>query len=503
MIQPEVDVLIIGAGLSGISIAGYLGMACPDRSYRILERRDQIGGTWDLFRYPGVRSDSDMHTLGFDFEPWKHEDAIADGPAILEYLNRIADERHIRENIRFGQEVLAADWDSAQAMWTVTVRAKDGVETQTTARWLYFASGYYDYDNPHDAEIPGLADFRGEVVHPQFWPDNLDYAGKHVVVIGSGATAVTVVPAMAQAAKSMTMLQRTPTWMAAGPRRDKWGKRFERWFPEKVAYWLTRRKNIFLRSYIFALSRRNPGKLAGKLRGMLRHSLGDAYDPAHFEPPYNPWEQRLCLVPDGDLFDAVKAGKARIVTDHIAGFDADGVLLQSGERLPADVVITATGLRLALAGKVAVSTDGEPVDFRDRYFYRGTMFSNLPNLSFVFGYLNASWTLRADLNARYACQVLNHMKKTGTTIAMPALASEDEPEPVRPWDYSSGYLQRALHLMPRIAAERPWTLKHNYLEDKRDFRNRPVADGVLRFGNPPAAPAAVEAAPVHEAIAAE
>jgi cation diffusion facilitator CzcD-associated flavoprotein CzcO len=503
MTQPEVDVLIIGAGLSGVSIAGHLGMACPDRSYRILERRDQIGGTWDLFRYPGVRSDSDMHTLGFDFEPWKHEDAIADGPAILEYLNRIVDERGIREHIRFGQEVLSADWDSASAMWTITARGKDGQHSRHTARWLYFASGYYDYDNPHDADIPGLAEFKGQVVHPQFWPENLDYAGKDVVVIGSGATAVTVVPVMAETAKSVTMLQRTPTWMAPGPRRDRWGKRFERWFPEKVAYWLTRRKNIFLRSYIFWLSRTNPAKLAENLRGLLRNSLGEAYDPKHFEPPYNPWEQRLCLVPDGDLFRAVKAGKARLVTDHIAGFDAGGVLLQSGERLPADVLITATGLRLALAGKVAVTTDGKPVDFKDRFFYRGTMFSNLPNLSFVFGYLNASWTLRADLNSRYACDVLNHMAKTGTTVAMPELAPEDEPEAVKPWDYTSGYLNRALHLMPKIAAERPWTLKHNYLEDKRDFRTRPVADGVLRFGNPPAAAKAEDAAPEHEAIAAE
>ncbi|MCB2067627.1 MAG: NAD(P)/FAD-dependent oxidoreductase, partial [Erythrobacter sp.] len=456
------------------------------------------------FRYPGVRSDSDMHTLGFDFEPWKHEDAIADGPAILEYLNRIVDERHIRENIRFGQEVLSANWDSATATWTVTSRGKDGTDLVTTARWLYFASGYYDYDNPHDADIPGLADFKGEVIHPQFWPEDLDYSGKDVVVIGSGATAVTIVPVMAETAKSVTMLQRTPTWMAPGPRRDKWGKRFERWFPEKVAYWLTRRKNIFLRNYLFSLSRRNPAKLADKLRGLLRHSLGASYESnqAHFEPPYNPWEQRLCLVPDGDLFNAVKEGKARLVTDHIAGFDADGVLLKSGERLPADVVITATGLRLTLAGKVAVSTDGVPVDFKDRYFYRGTMFSNLPNLSFVFGYLNASWTLRADLNSHYACDVLNHMRKTGTTIALPALAPEDEPEVVEPWDYSSGYLQRARHLMPKSAAERPWALKHDYLADKRDFRTRPVADTVLRFSNPPAM-AAEEAAPEHEAIAAE
>ncbi|QZH75818.1 MAG: NAD(P)/FAD-dependent oxidoreductase [Erythrobacter sp.] len=499
----DTDVCIIGAGLSGISMAGHMGLLCPDRSYTILERREQIGGTWDLFRYPGVRSDSDMHTLGFDFEPWKHEDAIADGPAILEYLNRIVDERGIRPNIRFGQEVLSAAWDSARACWTVTSRGADGRETVLTARWLYFASGYYDYDNPHDADIPGLADFGGQVVHPQFWPDDLDYAGKNVVVIGSGATAVTILPVMAKTAASVTMLQRTPTWMAPGPRRDKWSKRFERWFPEKFAYWLTRQKNIALRAYLFSLSRRNPAKLAEKLRGLLRRSLGEAYDPVHFEPPYNPWEQRLCLVPDGDLFNAVKRGKAKLVTDHIAGFDAGGVKLQSGGYLPADLVITATGLRMALAGKVAISKDGAPVDFKDHFFYRGTMFSNLPNLSFVFGYLNASWTLRADMNSRYACEVLNHMARTGTDIALPELAAADEPEAVTPWDYSSGYLQRAIHLMPKVAAERPWTLRHDYLEDRRDFRQRPVADGVLHFLQAPAVVADAEAEPATQAIAAE
>ncbi len=507
MNTPDFDVLIIGAGLSGISMAGHLGMMCPDRSYLIMERRDQIGGTWDLFRYPGVRSDSDMHTLGFTFEPWKHEDAIADGPAILEYLNRIVDERGIRQNIRFGQEVLSADWDTPSATWTITARGKDGGTSTVTARWVYFASGYYDYDNPHDAQIPGLDRFEGEAVHPQFWPENLDYAGKDIVVIGSGATAVTIVPVMAETAKSVTMLQRTPTWMAPGPRRDKWGKRFEKWFPEKLAYWLTRQKNIALRAYIFHVSRTNPAKLADKLRGLLRHSLGEVYEreQQHFEPPYNPWEQRLCLVPDGDLFNAVKKGKAKLVTDHIEGFDAKGVKLQSGDYLPADIVITATGLRLTLAGKVAVSKDGEPVDFKDRYFYRGTMFSNLPNLSFVFGYLNASWTLRADMNSAYACSVLNHMAKTGTDIALPQLAPEDEPEAITPWDYSSGYLNRALTLMPKVAAERPWTLKHDYLEDKRDFRTRPVSDGVLRFLRAPARESAEPASGTHEpqAIAAE
>jgi len=479
--QPDTDVLIIGAGLSGISMAGHMEMLCPDRSYTILDRRDQLGGTWDLFRYPGVRSDSDMHTLGFIFEPWKHDDAIADGPAILEYLNRVVDERGIREHMRFGQEVLSADWDSNSARWTVTSRSKDGEESTITASWLYFGSGYYDYDNPHDAQIPGIEGFGGQVIHPQFWPDDLDYKGKKVVIIGSGATAITLVPAMAEDAASVTMLQRTPTWMGKGPRQDIWDHRFRRWFPEKLAYWLTRRKNILFRAYVFDLSRRSPDKLAGKLRGMALASLGELYDSKNFEPPYNPWEQRLCLVPDGDLFKAMRAGKAHIVTDHIDGFDANGVKLKSGEHLPADIVVTATGLKLVLAGKVKVSMDGTPVDFTDHFFYRGTMFSNMPNLSFVFGYLNASWTLRADANARYACEVLNDMSKVGANVAVAQLAEEDEPETVAPWDYSSGYLQRAAHLMPKVGPDRPWSLKHDYLADIKDFRQRPVRDGVLRF----------------------
>ncbi|WP_271078720.1 flavin-containing monooxygenase [Aurantiacibacter sp. MUD61] len=481
MSKPDTDVLIIGAGLSGISMAGHMKMHCPDRDFVILDRRDQLGGTWDLFRYPGVRSDSDMHTLGFSFEPWKHDDAIADGPAILEYLNRVVDERGIREHMRFGEEVLSADWDSDNARWTITSRGKDGAESTITANWLYFGSGYYDYDNPHDAEIPEIDKFGGQVVHPQFWPEDLDYSGKKVVVIGSGATAVTLVPSMAEDAESVTMLQRTPTWMGEGPRRDEWDHRFRRWFPEKLAYWLTRRKNILFRAYVFSLSRRNPQKLADKLRDMQRDALGDLRDPKHFEPPYNPWEQRLCLIPDGDLFQAMRSGKAKIVTDHIEGFDEGGIKLKSGEHLPADIVVTATGLRLTLAGKVAISKDGEPVDFTDHYFYRGTMFSNLPNLSFVFGYLNASWTLRADCNAKYACDVLNDMAAADADVAVPELAPEDEPETVEPWDYSSGYLQRARDLMPKVGKDRPWSLKHEYLADVRDFRQRPVRDGVLRF----------------------
>lgn len=482
--EPDLDVLIIGAGISGISMAAHIGLICPDRSYAILERRAQIGGTWDLFRYPGVRSDSDMHTLGFVFEPWRHKDAIADGPAILEYLERTARERGIFERIRFNTTVLAADWDEVEAVWTVTSRGLDGADTITRARWLYFASGYYDYDNPHDAALPGIGNFSGKVVHPQFWPSDLNYAGKRVVVIGSGATAVTIVPIMAEQAAEVVMLQRTPTWMAAGPRQDRWNARFLKVLPEKWAYWLTRQKNIALRTYFFRLSRRNPERLSGMLRNMLRQHLGDAYEQKHFEPPYTPWKQRLCLVPEGDLFEAIKAGRARIVTDHIETFDERGIRLKSGEYIEADLVVTATGLRLALGGKVAVSRGGVPVDFSQHYFYRGAMFSNIANMSVVFGYLNASWTLRADNTAAFVARILAHMRRTGSAMAIPQLAPGDEPPVELPFDYTSGYLQRAAHIMPKSGPALPWRLNHDYLADRRDFRTNPVSDGVLRFTNP-------------------
>jgi cation diffusion facilitator CzcD-associated flavoprotein CzcO len=408
------DVLIVGAGISGISMAAHLKSMCPGTRFAMLDRRAELGGTWDLFRYPGVRSDSDMHSLGFRFEPWIHDKAIADGEAIREYLHRVVDERDIRRHIRFGSKVLAADWRSGEALWHVTVEDADG-RRDLAARFLYLAAGYYDYDDPHDARLPGLEEFGGQVVHPQFWPADLDYAGKRVVVIGSGATAVTIVPAMADKAAHVTMLQRTPTWMAAGPSKDKWANRMRRWLPGKLAYWLTRQKNIRLHYLFFHRARAKPDKAGDYLTGKLREELGEHYAPEHFLPPYGPWQQRLCLVPDNDFFDAVKAGKASVATGHIAGFEADGVRLESGELVPTDVVVTATGLRLALGGKIAIIARRRAVDFSQRWFYRGCMFSNVPNLAVVFGYLNASWTLRADNNADYVCRVLNRWPTSAPT----------------------------------------------------------------------------------------
>lgn len=325
---PDVDVLIVGAGISGIGMAAHMKMLCPDRSFAIVERRAQIGGTWDLFRYPGVRSDSDMHTLGFVFEPWKHEKSIADGPAILEYLNRIADERDIRRHIRFDSKVLSADFDSEAAHWVVTVEGPDGERRRLTARWLYLGSGYYDYDTPYEAHFEGRADFRGQIIHPQFWPENFDYSGKRVVVIGSGATAVTIVPSMADTAAHVTMLQRTPTWYGIRPARDAIANFLRKILPEELAYRITRFKNVRLQNLVFKRARTQPEKVKQFLTKRIKAALGDKYDEKAFTPPYNPWDQRLCLVPDADLFEAIKAGKASVVTDHIDRFDATGIKLK-------------------------------------------------------------------------------------------------------------------------------------------------------------------------------
>jgi len=477
------DVLIVGAGISGISMAAHLQMLSPATRFSIVERRDKLGGTWDLFRYPGVRSDSDMHSLGFRFEPWTDDDAIADGSAILAYLNRIVDERRIREHIAFGARVVAADWHSEDARWHVVIQ--QGAERQTvTTRVLYLGAGYYDYDSPYAPTFAGQEDFAGRIVHPQFWPDDLDYAGKRVVVIGSGATAITIVPAMAESAAHVTMLQRTPTWMGARPSRDSLANALRKLLPEKLAYKLIRAKNIGLHSFLFKRMRARPDKAASYLTRKAKEALGPAWSAEDFTPPYNPWEQRLCLVPDGDLFEAVRGGRASVATGTIERFEKDGVRLKSGELVPADVIVTATGLALTMSGKIAITLDGKPIAWNRHYFYRGCMFSNVPNLFVVFGYLNASWTLRADNTAEYACRVLNMMNERKVEVAAPVLPTDhDLVEDDVYAAFSSGYLKRAKSLMPKNADRLPWRLNMDYFEDRRDFRTRPIDDGVLSFEN--------------------
>ena len=482
--QPDVDVLIVGAGISGIGMAAHMEKMCPDRSYAIVERRENLGGTWDLFRYPGVRSDSDMHTLGFVFEPWKHEKSIADGPSILEYLDRIVDERGIRRHIRFGNTVTGADFDTASARWTVTLETSDGERKRITARWLYLGSGYYDYDEPYD---PGFdfGEFAGQVIHPQFWPEDLGYTGKKVVVVGSGATAVTIVPSMADKAAKVTMLQRTPTWMFSRPAKDRIANFLRKILPEETAYRITRWKNVKMQDFGFKLARNKPEKMKKNLTKRIRKALGKDYDAATFTPPYDPWDQRVCLVPDADLFEAMKAGKADIVTGHIERFEKGGVRLKDGTFLEADIVVTATGLKLAIAGKIAVSHDGAPVDFAQRYYYKGCMFSNLPNLAVVFGYLNASWTLRADINSDYICRVLNEMRARDADLAVPVLTVADEAalEEDDIFDFSSGYIQRSKEIMPKNAVEYPWRLNQEYVTDRKRMASDPIDDGILAFAS--------------------
>ena len=478
---PDFDVLIVGAGISGIGMAAHMEKMCPGRSYTIVERRENLGGTWDLFRYPGIRSDSDMHTLGFNFEPWKHEKSIADAPAILDYLERIVDERGIRKNMRFGHKVLSADWRSDEARWHVEAELADGSTTRLTANFLYLGSGYYDYDEPYD---PGFnfAEFEGQVIHPQFWPEDLDYADKKVVVIGSGATAVTIVPAMAEKAGHVTMLQRTPTWMFSRPAKDALANFLRKILPEELAYRITRWKNIRLQDIGFKRAREKPEKVKEFLHKRIEKAFGGAeYDRAAFTPPYNPWDQRLCLVPDNDLFEAIRTGQASIETGRIARFVKGGVELEDGKVLPADIVITATGLKLAVAGKIALSQDGAPVDFAQRYYYKGCMFSNLPNLAVVFGYLNASWTLRADINSDYVCRLLNEMQARRADIAVPVLSEADEAklEEDDIFDFSSGYIQRAKHIMPKNAVAYPWRLNQEYVIDRKRMASDPVDDGIL------------------------
>jgi cation diffusion facilitator CzcD-associated flavoprotein CzcO len=475
-----VDVLIVGAGISGISMAAHMGMHCPDRSYQIIERRERLGGTWDLFRYPGIRSDSDMYTLGFEFEPWTDKDSIAGGDKILAYLDRVVEERGIRPHIRFATRVIAADFREAEGLWHVRLEGPDGAQ-EATARFLYLGSGYYDYDQPHDPDFAGRDAFKGQIVHPQFWPESMDYSGKRVVIIGSGATAVTLVPAMAQKAAHVTMLQRTPTWMASMPARDRVARALQALLPRKLAYRLARAKNVRFNDYVFKTSRNTPSKMARFLTRATRKGLGPLYNERDWLPPYGPWEQRLCLVPDGDLFETIRSGKAEVLTDRIDHFDETGIALASGRHLDADVIVTATGLKLSIAGGIKVTIDGAKVNWRKHFYYRSSMFSNVPNLAVVFGYLNASWTLRADATARYACEVLNAMRRKGADIVRPVLAEDHALVEDNVYDFSSGYIQRALPLMPKSADRLPWRLNQDYREDRADFRNRPVEDGVLCF----------------------
>ena len=493
------DVIIIGAGLSGIGTAVRLQRDCPDRDFILLERRDAIGGTWDLFRYPGIRSDSDMHTLGYDFKPWEAEKSIADGPSILSYVNETADEHRIRDRIRFGQKLVAADWCSERGQWQLTVDTPEGVRRYRCG-FLMMCAGYYSYDQGYEPEFEGKAAFKGEWVHPQFWPGSLDHADKKVVVIGSGATAMTLVPNMSRHATHVTMLQRSPTYVVSRPSIDGLANWLRRVLPPKLAYGLVRWRNTVWQQWMYSLSRIAPGVLKRSLLKKVRAEIGELVDvEKHFTPRYNPWDQRLCLVPDDDLFRAIQSGKASVVTDHIEKITENGVQLVSGAHLDADIIVCATGLELVLLGGAEFTLDGEAIDFANEWTYKGMMCSNIPNMVHTFGYINASWTLRADLIATWVCRLLNHMRTTGMTTATPRIADElADSMSQRFWidDFSAGYMQRVMHRFPKQGDQMPWMNPQNYRKDRKMFRDDPLQDDELVLGR---AGVVAEAAVLQEA----
>ncbi|MBL6616006.1 MAG: NAD(P)/FAD-dependent oxidoreductase [Reyranella sp.] len=480
----HLDVLIVGAGLSGIGAAWHLQDKCKGKSYAILEARDGSGGTWDLFRYPRIRSDSDMYTLGYSFRPWKNAKAIADGPAILSYIREAASDHGIDRRIRYRHRVTAASWSTEKARWTVEIeRGPDRVKTIITCNFLWMCSGYYDYAAGYTPKFPGRERFKGRIVHPQSWTDDIDYKGKNVVVIGSGATAVTLVPAMSGEARHVTMLQRSPTYVVARPAEDAIANHLRRRLPIGLAYGLTRWKNVLLGMYFYRLCKRRPDRAKALIMKGVRYCLGPDYDiDTHFTPRYNPWDQRLCLVPDADLFRAIRQKRVSVVTDEIETFTETGIQLKSGEELPADLIVTATGLSLQLLGGMTVVVDGKPINPGDTVAYKGMMYSDVPNLAVVSGYTNASWTPKADLVCEYVCRLLNHMQKNGLRQCTPRL---DDPATERlPWvDFSSGYIQRAIEQFPKQGSRHPWRLHQNYARDLMSLRYGSVRDPAMEFLN--------------------
>jgi cation diffusion facilitator CzcD-associated flavoprotein CzcO len=477
---PEhVDVLIVGAGISGVDAAYHLQKRCPGKSWLILEGRERVGGTWDLFRYPGIRSDSDMYTLGFPFRPWSGEKAIADGASIQAYVEDTAREFGIYERIRFGEKVVRADWSSAEARWSVETESG----TRFSCGFLYLGSGYYDYAQGYRPRWPDEDLYQGRIVHPQHWPDDLDVAGKRIVVIGSGATAVTLVPALAETAAHVTMLQRSPSYIVSRPSRDGLAHFLQRWLPLGLADKATRWKNVLLGMFFFSRARKKPGRVRATLLRLVTAQLPPGYDVARdFGPAYNPWDQRVCLVPDGDLFAAINAGTVLVVTDRIERFTPIGLGLVSGLEIEADLIVAATGLDVKLLGGIALALDGEPVNVAERFNYKGMMLSDVPNLALAFGYTNASWTLKCDLTARYVCRLLKHMDRRGLDICVPRLdGARIERLPML--DFTSGYVRRAAAILPGQGPAPPWRVHQNYLKDLMALRFHSVTDEVMTFRN--------------------
>ena len=483
------DVLVVGAGLSGVGAGYWLQKLCPGKSYAIIEARARMGGTWDLFRYPGIRSDSDMFTLGYAFKPWTDPKAIADGPSILRYIEETARENGIDRKIRYSQRMVSAAWSSADALWTVQVDTPEGRRAYTCG-FLYMCSGYYSYDKGYLPDFAGMSDYRGKIVHPQAWPHDLDYAGKRVIVIGSGATAMTLVPEMARTAAHVTMVQRSPTYVVARPSSDAAADWLRAKLPAKTAYHFARWKNVLFGMYFYNLCKRRPDKVKAYLLKLVREQLPAGYDiEKDFTPRYNPWDQRLCLITDGDLFAAIREGRASVATDAIERFTEKGLRLAGGREIEADIIVTATGLQLQMLGGATLSVDGVEVEPGKTLNYKGMMFSDVPTLAATFGYTNASWTLKADLIGEYVCRILNVMDAKGRKIVV---AHNDDPDmPIESFvDFSSGYFQRVMDQLPKQGARKPWKLYQNYAKDLLALRYGKVEDGALRFSNPPAVSAA-------------
>ena len=478
------DVLIVGAGISGIGAAYHLSTEMPGATFTILEARDAIGGTWDLFRYPGIRSDSDLHTFGYEFKPWTSDNAIAGADEILDYLRETVAENNLGHHIRFGHKVLGAEWSSEEARWTVDVERTDtGEQTQLTCGMLFCAAGYYDYAAGYTPQFDGRETFGGTIVHPQEWPDDLDYAGQRIVVIGSGATAVTLIPALAERAAHVTMLQRSPSYVMTLPAQDPIANGLRRVLPDALAYRLTRRLNIARQRFIYDLSMRHPRLVRRLIRFMTKRQLPDGYAvDVHFKPRYNPWEERLCAVPNGDLFKAISDGRASVVTDRIARFTERGILLASGRELEADIIVTATGLKLLAFGGMQLAVDGRAVEMHDCLVYKSMMLSGVPNLAFAVGYTNSSWTLKVDLVCEHLCRMLAYMDTRGYDTVVPV---EDDPTmPRRPLlDFHAGYVQRAVEKFPQQGSHGPWTVEMNYAADRVRLRQGPVSDPALRFSS--------------------